>query len=159
MWRSIILSTFNIEHSRRLLLSMYDTTAQSQSYNNKSTLYAPVKNAHRSMYDMLSPVSPPHGQPSKAKRQEKRTKRRTLSSSRHVYTLYSLVAPDSSRSSVSFHRRCPRKSIPPTTPAARARPPTIATPISPSRDTLSSIKVRRLAACRFPGSLSTRRSL
>lgn len=48
---------------------------------------------------------------------------------------------------------------PPTMPAATAMPPTIATPIIPSFETLSSMRVLRLSACRFPGSLSSSKSL
>ncbi|KAG7135859.1 hypothetical protein HYQ46_008843 [Verticillium longisporum] len=47
----------------------------------------------------------------------------------------------------------------PTTPAATATPLTIATPIRPSLATLSSTSCRRLDACRFAGSFSSRRSL
>lgn len=50
-------------------------------------------------------------------------------------------------------------STPPITPAATARPLTMATPIRPSRATLSSISVRRFDACRFAGSFSRSRSL
>ncbi len=48
---------------------------------------------------------------------------------------------------------------PPTIPAATAIPPTIAIPIRPSLETLSSIRVLKLSACRLPGSLSRSKSL
>jgi hypothetical protein len=47
----------------------------------------------------------------------------------------------------------------PTTPAATAKPPTMAMPIRPSLATLSSMSDPRLAACRFAGSFSRSRSL
>lgn len=53
----------------------------------------------------------------------------------------------------------PLISMPTPTAAAAANPPTIATPISPSFATLSSINCLRLCACRFPPSNSSRLSL
>lgn len=47
----------------------------------------------------------------------------------------------------------------PTTPAATAKPPTIATPINPSLLTFSSISSLKLPACRFSGSRSSSNSL
>lgn len=53
----------------------------------------------------------------------------------------------------------PLKSNPPTIPAVTARPLTIATPISPSLETLSSINILKLSACRFAGSCWSSSSL
>lgn len=47
----------------------------------------------------------------------------------------------------------------PTSPAATAKPPTIAMPMRPSLATLSSMRDPRLAACKLAGSFSSNRSL
>ena len=66
------------------------------------------------------------------------------------------LAPDSTKTLIlqpCIHLLfVPLNSIPPTTPAAIATPPKIATPIIPSLATLSSIKPRRLPACKLAGS-------
>lgn len=49
--------------------------------------------------------------------------------------------------------------MPPSTPAATATPPAIASPYMPSLDTLSSIRPCRLWLCRLPGSFSSNNSL
>jgi len=50
-------------------------------------------------------------------------------------------------------------SMPPSTPAATATPPAIASPYMPSLDTLSSMSPCKLWLCRFPGSFSSSSSL
>lgn len=79
-------------------------------------------------------------------------KRRSCQIKHHSYT-------KSTASHHIYRLFAPRKTIPPTTPAARASPPTMAIPSSPSLDTFSSINCPRLAAWRLAGSFSSRRSL
>lgn len=106
------------------------------------------------------------GSEAKAKESNKKKKKNagricwTKSQTNKATTIYNASLFPICTEEVEVHRLlAPLKIIPPTTPAASAKPPTIAIPTNPSLDTLSSISCPRLAACMFAGSLSRSRSL